>query len=76
MYAGFEAGGVGIKVDADAPRSQTPRCANADDTGIAFDERQLVQFCEIVHFSDQKLSEPRCDNAIAVVIVHFGGVEQ
>ncbi|MEY4018526.1 MAG: hypothetical protein RLZZ189_2324 [Pseudomonadota bacterium] len=76
MHTGLEAGGVGIEMDTYSPWCQASRGPNADDTGIAFDEGQFVQFSEIVHFSNHELSEPRCDNTTAVVVVHFGGVEQ
>ena len=76
MHAGLEAGGIGIEMDAHATWCQTAWRSDTDDTCIAFNKRSFVYFSEIVHFSDQKLSEPRCDNAIAVVVVHFGGVEQ
>ena len=42
VNAGFEARRIGVEVDADPTRCQTARCANAYDTGIPFDERQLI----------------------------------
>ena len=75
MHTGFETCGVCIKMNADASWGQTTGSSNTNDTGIALNEGQLVQFCEIVHFGYYQLAEPRCDNAIAVVVVHFGGVE-
>ena len=76
MYASFEAGRIGVKMDADASWGQATRRTDADNACIAFDKGYFVQFSEIIHFCYQKFSEPRCDNAIAVVVVHFGGVEQ
>ena len=76
MNAGFEACGICIEVDANAPWRQAACCSDADDACIAFDKGQLIEFSEIVHLSDQQLSEPRCDNTVAVVVIHFGSVEQ
>jgi len=76
VNACFESCGICIEVDANAPRSQASGCTDADDACIAFDKGQLIELSEIVHLSDQQLSEPRCDNTVAVVVIHFGSVEQ
>ena len=42
VHAGFEPCSVCIKMNTDATWRQTARCSNADNTGIALDEGQLV----------------------------------
>ena len=57
---------IGVELHAHTSRCQALLGANRHNTGLAIDERQLVDLAEVVHLGHQQFAKPRRDDPLAV----------